>query len=61
MRLDTDPFPANVNVIDFDGKKVLVHLEQADTTKGESVIVTDEPRVRMLKPRNPELGKWKVN
>jgi hypothetical protein len=61
MRLDTNPFPANVNVIDFDGKKVLVHLEQADTTKGESVIVTDEPRVRMPKPRNPEPGKWKVN
>jgi hypothetical protein len=21
----------------------------------------DEPRMRMFKPRNPELGEWKVN
>jgi hypothetical protein len=61
MRLDTDPFPANVNVINFEEMKVLVHPDQADTTKGKSVIVSDEPRVRMLKPRNPEPGKWKVN
>jgi hypothetical protein len=35
MRLDTYPFPANVNVIDFEGKKVLVRPSQADTMKGE--------------------------
>jgi hypothetical protein len=61
MRLDTKPFPANVNVVDFEGKKVLVHPEHANTTKGKSVVMSDEPRVRMLKPCNPELGEWKVN
>jgi hypothetical protein len=35
MRLDTDPFLANVNVIDFEGKKVLVRPSQADTMKGK--------------------------
>jgi hypothetical protein len=61
MRLDTDPFPANVNIIDFEGKKCLVHPNQADTTKGKSVVVLDEPRVKILKPRNPEPGEWRVN
>jgi hypothetical protein len=32
MKLDTDPFPANVNTINFDEVKVLVHPEQADST-----------------------------
>jgi hypothetical protein len=61
MRLDTNPFPANVNVIDLGGKKVWVHPVQADATKGKSVVVSDEPRVKMLKPHNLELGEWKVN
>jgi hypothetical protein len=25
------------------------------------VIVSDEPRLRMITPKNPEPGKWKVN
>jgi hypothetical protein len=53
MRLDTNPFPANVNMIDFEGKKVLVHPEQAHNTKGKSVVMSDESKVRMLKPPNP--------
>jgi hypothetical protein len=39
MRLDTEPFPMNVNVTDFEGKKVLVRTSQADTTKGKDVVV----------------------
>jgi predicted double-glycine peptidase len=61
MRLDTDPFPANVNMINFEEKRILVHTTQADTMKGKNVIVSDEPRVRMLKPRIPEPGVWTVN
>jgi hypothetical protein len=56
MRLDLDPFPANVNVIDFEGKKVLVHPKKAETTKGKRVVMSDDPRVRMLKPHNLEPG-----
>jgi hypothetical protein len=61
MKLDTDPFPANVNTINFEEVKVLVHPEQADSTRGKNVVVSDEPRPRMLKPRSPESGVWKVN
>jgi hypothetical protein len=48
-------------VIDFEGKKVLDHPSQANTTKGKSVVMSDEPRVKMLKPRNPKPGKWRDN
>jgi hypothetical protein len=61
MRLDTDPFLANVNVIDFEGKKVLVRPIQADTMKGENAVISDEPRIKMLKTQNPEPVEWKVN
>jgi hypothetical protein len=37
MKLDTDPFPMNVNMIIFEEKRVLVHTSQADTTRGENV------------------------
>jgi hypothetical protein len=61
MKLDTDPFPANVNTINFTKVKVLVLPEQADSTRGKNIIVLDEPKPRMLKPRNPKPGMWKVN
>jgi hypothetical protein len=61
MRLDGDPFPANVNLINFEEKKILVCTNQADSTRGQNVIVLDEPRARMLKPQNAELGVWTVN
>jgi hypothetical protein len=48
-------------MINFEKKKALVCSSQADTTKGKNVIMSDEPRVRMLKPRSPEPGEWKVN
>jgi hypothetical protein len=50
MRLDTEPFPMNVNVINFEDKRVLVSTSQADMTRGKNVIVSDEPRARMVKP-----------
>jgi hypothetical protein len=35
MKLDSELFPVNVNVIDFEGKKVLVHADQASTMRGK--------------------------
>jgi hypothetical protein len=35
MKLDTEPFLTNVNVIDFEDKKVLVRPSQSDTTRGK--------------------------
>jgi hypothetical protein len=35
MKLDSELFPVNVNVIGFEGKKVLVHADQASTMRGK--------------------------
>jgi hypothetical protein len=32
MKLDTDPFPMNINMINFKEKRVLVRTSQEDTT-----------------------------
>jgi hypothetical protein len=61
MKLDTDPFLANVNAINFEEVKILVRPQQADSTRGKNVVVSDELRPRMLKPRSPEPGVWKTN
>jgi hypothetical protein len=29
--------------------------------EGENVIISDEPRARMVKPRSPEPDVWKIN
>jgi hypothetical protein len=59
MKLDVDLFP--VNMIALEGKKTLVKIEQAETTRGKNVIVSDELSQRMVKPRNPEAVVWKEN
>jgi hypothetical protein len=61
MKLDTDPFPANINMINFEEVKVLMHSRQADSTRGKNVIASDEPRARMIKPKIPEPGMWNLN
>jgi hypothetical protein len=61
MKLDTDPFLVNVNLINFEEKMVLVRTRQADTTRGKNVIVSDDPRARMVKPQSLEFSVWKVN
>jgi hypothetical protein len=40
MKLDTDPFPMNVNMINFEEKRVLVQMSQAKSTRGKNVIVS---------------------
>jgi hypothetical protein len=50
-----------LNLIIFEEKRVLVRTDQADTTRGKKVIVSDEPRLKMMVPKNPEPGEWKVN
>jgi hypothetical protein len=39
MQVDTEPFP--MNVIDFEGKKVLIWPSMADKGKGKEVIIDD--------------------
>jgi hypothetical protein len=59
MRLDTDPFP--VHMVDLEKKKILVRTDQAETTKGKNMVVSDKLRNRMIKPCSPEMGVWKEN
>jgi hypothetical protein len=58
MKLDTDPFL--VDMVELMGKKVLVRMDQAETTKGKNVVIFDELH-RMIKPHNPKIGMWKEN
>jgi hypothetical protein len=39
MQVDTEPFP--INMIDFDGKKVLIRPRATDKGKGKEVIIGD--------------------
>jgi hypothetical protein len=59
MKLDTDPFP--VGMVELMNKKVLVRMNQAETTKDKNVVVSDELRNRMIEPHNPKIGMWKEN
>jgi hypothetical protein len=57
MKLDTDPFP--VGMVELKHKKILVRMDQAETTKGKNVVVSNDLRNRMIKPHNPEICVWK--
>jgi hypothetical protein len=57
MKLNMDLFP--VGMVELMDKKVLVHTDRAETTKGKNVVVFDELRNWMIKPHNTEIGVWK--
>jgi hypothetical protein len=61
IKLDKDPFLANMNTVKLDGKKVLVQPSQAESTKGKEILVGEERQPRMIRPKNPEIGRWKKN
>jgi hypothetical protein len=58
MKLDKDPFPVNMNMVELEGKKVLVQPSQAELTKGKEVIVREERPPRMIKPKSLKGGQW---
>jgi hypothetical protein len=58
MKLDKDPFPANMNMVELDGKKVLVRPSQAESTMGKDVIVGEERAPRMIKPKSLKSRQW---
>jgi hypothetical protein len=45
MKLDMDPFP--IGMVELMDKKVLVHMDQAEMTKGKNVVVSDELHNRL--------------
>jgi hypothetical protein len=57
MKLDKDPFLANMNTVKLDGKKVLVWPSQSESTKGKEILVGEERQPRMIRPKNPEIGR----
>jgi hypothetical protein len=59
MKLDTNPFP--VSMVELEQKKILVRTDQAKTTKGKHVVVSDNLRNWMIRPHNLEVGVWKGN
>jgi hypothetical protein len=61
MKLDKDLFPANMNMVELDGKKVLVWPSQDESTKGKQVVIGEERQPRMTRPKTPKIGRWKKN
>jgi hypothetical protein len=59
MKLDMDPFP--IGMVEIEHKKILVSTDQAETTKGNNVVIFDDLRNRIIKPHNSEIGVWKEN
>jgi hypothetical protein len=54
MQVDTEPFP--INMINFDGKKVLIRPSAADKGKGKEVIIGDARKAN----ENNKNSCWKV-
>jgi hypothetical protein len=61
MKFDQDTFPSNMNTVELKGKKVMVRPSQAESTKGKEVVIGEERRPRMVKPKNPKDGQWQKN
>jgi hypothetical protein len=61
MKLDKDPFLANMNMVELYGKKVLVRPSQDESTKGQDVIIGEERPPRMINPKSPKDGQCQKN
>jgi hypothetical protein len=58
MKLDKDLLPTNMNKVELDGKKILLRPSQAESTKGEEVVIGEERPSRMIKPKSPSDRLW---
>jgi hypothetical protein len=56
LKLDKDPFPANMNTVELNGKKLLVQPSQAESTKDKEVVIGEERQPRMIRPKNLEIS-----
>jgi hypothetical protein len=61
MKLSKDVFLANMNMIELDGKKVLVRPSQAGSAKGKEFVIGEEWPPRMIKPKSSKDGQWQKN
>jgi hypothetical protein len=56
LKLDKDPFPANMNTVELNGKKLLVQPSQNESTKDKEVAIGEERQPRMIRPKNLEIS-----
>jgi hypothetical protein len=61
MKLDKNPFPMNMNMVELGGKKILVWPSQAESTKGKDVVIGEERTPRMIKLKTPKDDHWQKN
>jgi hypothetical protein len=61
MKLDKDPFLVNMNMVELDGKKVLVQPSQVELIKGKEVVIGEERPLRMIKSKSPKDSQWRKN
>jgi hypothetical protein len=59
MKLDTNPFP--IGMVELEHKKILLCTDQVETTKGKSVVISDDLHNRIIKPHSLEISVWKEN
>jgi hypothetical protein len=52
MKLDKDLFLTNVNMVEFDRKKVPVRPSQIESTEDKEVIIGEEWEPKMIKPKS---------
>jgi hypothetical protein len=55
----TDTFPTNV--IDFQNKKMLIRSDHTVFARGKNIVVDANALPRMIKPKHPAVGEWKIN
>jgi hypothetical protein len=46
---------------ELEGKKVMVRPSHAESTDGNKVVIGEERHARMIRPKNPNIGRWKKN
>jgi hypothetical protein len=61
MKLDKDSFLANMNMIELDRKKILFRPSQAESTKGNDVVIGEERSLRLIKQKSPKDDQWQKN
>jgi hypothetical protein len=42
MKLDKDPFLMNINMVELEGKKVLIWSSHAETIKRKEIVIGEE-------------------
>jgi hypothetical protein len=58
QELDKYSLPADMNMVELDGKNILVQPSQAESTKGKDVVIREERSPRMIKPKNLKDSQW---